>query len=266
MFHIRGISDCDFPANRKTLDHVQVILKTQFPSLSEDDVNTFRKHLTDPPVLSHPTLYAACDPDDNVLGFALLLHFTDLNFYFLEYLSAAKDKTGNGLGGALYETVRRNAASTNPSGLFFECLPDDPALCHDAETLKCNTARLRFYEKHGARPIINTKYETILDAEDDNPPYLVYDDIGLAKTLGRDTARSVVKAILERKYADICSPEYVEKVVSSLTDDPIKLREPRYAPTPEKVTLSSYQTVPVQYPPLPSHALQVLGAFKTPGL
>ena len=42
----------------------------------------------------------------------------------------------------------------------------------------------------------------------------------------RDKARKVVRAILERKYE--CPPDYVQMVVDSITDDPIRLREPRY--------------------------------------
>jgi acetoin utilization deacetylase AcuC-like enzyme len=38
----------------------------------------------------------------------------------------------------------------------------------------------------------------------------------------------VVRAILERKYGDLCPPEYVEKVLASFRDDPVRLREPRY--------------------------------------
>jgi acetoin utilization deacetylase AcuC-like enzyme/ribosomal protein S18 acetylase RimI-like enzyme len=46
--------------------------------------------------------------------------------------------------------------------------------------------------------------------------------------------KQVVRAILERKYAGYCPPEYVEKVVESFTDTPIVLREFRYV-RPETV-------------------------------
>jgi acetoin utilization deacetylase AcuC-like enzyme len=93
---------------------------------------------------------------------------------------------------------------------------------------KQNAARLRFYERYGARPIMNTAYETPLQPGDDNPPYLVFDDLRQDIRLPRDSAREIVRAILERKYRGICPSDYVEMVVSSFQDDPVRLRKPRY--------------------------------------
>ena len=42
----------------------------------------------------------------------------------------------------------------------------------------------------------------------------------------------VVRAILERKYDGVCPPDYVEMVVGSISDDPVRLRPPRYARKP----------------------------------
>jgi acetoin utilization deacetylase AcuC-like enzyme len=62
----------------------------------------------------------------------------------------------------------------------------------------------------------------------DNPPYLVFDDLGQGKALRRDAARIIGRAILERKYGDLCPPEYIHRVVESFKDDPVRLREPKY--------------------------------------
>ena len=40
--------------------------------------------------------------------------------------------------------------------------------------------------------------------------------------------------MLERKYSYLCPPEYVEEVVSSISDDPLCLREPRYPAVSER--------------------------------
>lgn len=113
-------------------------------------------------------------------------------------------------------------------GGFFECLPDDPLLCAGPERLRQNAARLRFYERFGARPIRGTCYETPLEPGGDCPPYLVFDDLGTGKPLRKKTARHIVNAILEKKYGDICPPEYRRMVVESFIDDPVRLRQPRY--------------------------------------
>src|SRR6185503_11187809 len=137
------------------------------------------EELRDPLSGRFRTILFVAEDFRKVRGFALLHHFPDLRFCYLGFISAAKGRTGRGIGGALYERVREEARALASIGLFFECLPDDPSLCHDPDQLKENARRLRFYEQYGACPIINTKYETPLDATDlDAPPYLVFDDLG----------------------------------------------------------------------------------------
>jgi hypothetical protein len=81
--------------------------------------------------------------------------------------------------------------------------------------------------------VINTAYETPLKENDDNPPYLVFDNLGQGTPLNRDYTRQVVRCILERKYKEDCTPEYNRKVIESFTDDPVRLREPRYVKKPD---------------------------------
>jgi acetoin utilization deacetylase AcuC-like enzyme len=168
-------------------------------------------------------------------GFALLYHEPELKFCYLDYISAAENKTGGGIGGALYERVREEALELNTVGLFFECLPDIARLCRNPEVREINESRLRFYERYGARPIINTKYETPLKLRGDNPPFLVFDDLGQGIDLPRKLAREIVRAILERNYKGICSPDYIDMVVDSIQDDPVRLRKPKYV---KKATLA----------------------------
>jgi acetoin utilization deacetylase AcuC-like enzyme len=143
-------------------------------------------------------------------------------------MAAGRRQTGGGIGSGVYERVREEASAMKAVGLFFECLPDDQTLCRDPEMLKQNVARLRFYEKYGARPIVNTAYETPLDQDDDCPPYLVYDNLGKDKPLRRNKMKRIARAILRRKYGDLCPPEYIKMVVESCKDDPVRLRGPRY--------------------------------------
>ena len=229
MFIIRRIFEDVLPPNQEAIRQVTEILKGQFPLLAEGEAPDISDLLRDP--LKHrfrTILYVAEDYRGTVKGFALLYHDPDLRFCYLDYISAARFATGRGIGGALYEQVREEAQSLGSIGVFFECLPDDPSLCRNPETLKQNKARLRFYERYGARPIANTSYETPLKPEGDNPPYLVFDDLGQSRPLSRDDARRIVRAILERKYGDVVSREYIEMVVTSFQEDPVELREPRY--------------------------------------
>jgi len=229
MFRIRRVYDDITPANKEAIAQVQEILRTQFPLLSRRDITKLPEQLRNPlKYRFRSILFVAEGTRGRIIGFALLYHEPILKFCYLDYISAAKRRTGGGIGGALYERVQEEALDLNTIGLFFECLPDDPKLSRDPEVRKQNAARLRFYERYGALPIINTKYETPLKPGGDNPPYLVYDNLGQEQGLPRDSAREIVQAILERKYKGVCPPNYVEMVVESFQDDPIRLRQPRY--------------------------------------
>jgi acetoin utilization deacetylase AcuC-like enzyme/GNAT superfamily N-acetyltransferase len=229
MFRIRRVYDDLTPVNKEAVKQVQEILRTQFYLLSRKEIAKLPEQLRNPfKYRFRSILFVAEGSKGRVRGFALLLHEPTLKFCYLDYISAARQMTGRGIGGALYERVREEALHLKTIGIFFESLPDSPKLSHDPEIRKQNAARLRFYERYGARPIINTLYETPLKPGSDNPPYLVYDDLGQDKELRRHTARAIVRAILERKYGDVAPPGYIEEVVESFKDDPVKLREPKY--------------------------------------
>ncbi len=231
MFRIRRIYDISTPANRNAVSQAQQILREQFTLIHADDIDKLPDMLNNPLKYQFKTiLFAADDGRGHISGFATLLHAPSLDFCFLDYISTSKSLSGRGIGGALYQRVRQEAAALKVKGLFFECLPDDQKLCEDPNLLKQNRARLKFYERYGARPVINTLYETPVKVGDDNPPYLVYDPLDRKRTVGRDELRTIVKAILERKYGDLCDASYVEMVVQSIQDDPARLRPFRYIP------------------------------------
>jgi acetoin utilization deacetylase AcuC-like enzyme/GNAT superfamily N-acetyltransferase len=229
MFRIRRIYDDTLPLDREAIAQVQGILRSQFASLSETDIQKLPRQLRNPlHYRFRSILFVADDLRGKVRGFALLQHAADVNFCYLDFISVEPKGTGGGIGGALYERVREEARLLDGIGLFFECLPDEPSLCGDPQLLRQNRARLRFYERYGARPIINTAYETPLRPGDRCAPHLVFDPLGRARGLSREHARSVVRAMLERKYGKSSPPGYIDMVVESFQDDPVRLREPRY--------------------------------------
>ncbi|MDD4876001.1 MAG: histone deacetylase family protein [Dehalococcoidales bacterium] len=233
MFRIRQVYDTITPINKEAIAQVQRILHSQFPGLPKKNIGKLPEQLRNPlKYRFRAILFIAEGSRGHVDGFALLFHEPTLNFCFLDFISTTKLKMGGGIGSALYERVRSEALGLNTIGLFFECLPDDPKLSTNPKTRKQNAARLRFYERYGARPIINTAYETPLKPGGDNPPYLVYDGLGQGKDLPLDVAREIARAILEKKYVGICPPDYVEMVVTSFQDNPISIRKPKYVKTP----------------------------------
>jgi len=235
MFRIRRIYDDILPVNREAIRTVQGILAGQFPAIGAEEAAALPERLTNPAKHGfRAILYVAEKGNTGVRGFALCYHEPDLPFLYLDFLASPLGRTSRGVGGALYARVRRDARELGCVGVFFECLPDDPALSPNPETRRQNVARLRFYERFGARPIAGTRYETPVKPGTTDPPYLVFDDLGSGVPLKRDHARQVVRAILERKYRGVCPPDYVQMVVDSFQGDPVRLRPPRFG---ERVTV-----------------------------
>lgn len=231
MFRIHKVFDVSTPTNRQLLSQVQAMLRVQFNALSEKDIAKLPAQLANPlKYRFRSILLVAEDSHATVRGFAMLLHAPDLDFCYLDYICAGRGETGGGIGGAIYERVREEAFQLGVCGIFMECLPDDPELSPDPAIRKQNISRLRFYERFGARPIDNTAYATPLREGEADPPYLVLDYLGQEdKPLKRDRAREIIRACLERKYGSVCPPGYIDMIVESVKDSPIRLREPRYA-------------------------------------
>ncbi|HEV7463955.1 MAG TPA: histone deacetylase family protein, partial [Methyloceanibacter sp.] len=226
MLRIRKVADATTAVNRSAIEAAQSIMREQFPLMPDYDIAKLPEQLANP--LKHrfvSRLFVAENARDQTLGLALLLHAPDIGFSYLELISTALGRTGRGIGATLYERVREEARALGTQ-IYFESLPDDPALSTNPEIRANNANRLKFYERYGARPIVNTAYETPVTPGTTDPPYLLLDPLGANDLPSRDKVRKVVRAILERKYG---SPaDYVQMVVDSIKDDPIKLREPRY--------------------------------------
>jgi len=232
MFRIQKIHDVTTPTNRRLVSQVQAMLRVQFHKLSEKDIAKLPAQLANPLKYRFRSILLVAQDDSAVRGFALLSHAPDLDFVLLDYLCAGRGETGGGIGGALYARVREEAAQLGAVGIFCECLPDEPSLSPDPKVRRQNASRLRFYERFGARPIAGSAYEAPVKPEDTDPPYLVFDDLGQDEPLSRARARKIVRAILERKYGELCPPAYIERVVRSFRDNPVRLREPRYVAGP----------------------------------
>jgi len=229
MFRIRRIYDDTLTIDRKAIDQVQQILRSQFSAVSESEIGSLSQKLSNPLKYRFRTiLFVADDMKLRVKGFALLNHAPNLSFCFLDFIAVDPKPAAGGIGGALYERVRDEARSLGGAGIFMECLPDDPKICRESAEVKQSRARLRFYERYGALLIINTAYETPLKPEYDCSPYLVYDDLDTGRALARDRAREIVRAILTRKYGKYCPAGYIDMVVESFRDDPVLRRPPRY--------------------------------------
>jgi acetoin utilization deacetylase AcuC-like enzyme/ribosomal protein S18 acetylase RimI-like enzyme len=248
MFRIRKIADAHAPANQTAIAKALAILHAQFPDMRLGEIEGLPDHLSNPFAKRFvPSLFVAENGRGDVRGVALVLFDPDLAFAFLDILAATPgEKPGSGIGGALYQRLRQEAVSLGAEGLYFECLPDDPQTSPNPAIRAQNAARLKFYERFGAFPIIGTGYETPLSEGDTDMPHLVFDGLGEHSLPSQTRLREIYRAILERKYADLCPPEYVEQVVASVSDGNYGLRPRRYTKRDAMpVQNSSRPTIPL---------------------
>jgi acetoin utilization deacetylase AcuC-like enzyme len=140
-----------------------------------------------------------------------------------------------GIGGALYEALREYLGRLGSGGLYFEVRPDDPELEPDAARRRENRARIRFYERYGARVVTGTDYETKRPGRAEGEPYLMYDGLGESRRPRAAEVRGIISAILFGKYGYARSDEYASAIVASVVEDPVSLRKPLVASAPEKV-------------------------------
>lgn len=246
MFRIRRVLDDLHPASRAALRQVQRTLAEQFPGVPPKEIDALREDLVNPFAKRFRTvLYVAERARGGVEGFAIVRHDPALAFCLLDFLAVGRGLSSRGVGGALYEHVREECGLLGARGLFFECLPDDPVACSDPKIAEANAARLRFYEHWGARPITGTDYERPIRPGDRDMPHLVYDDLDRGRPPARDFVRRVIRAILERKYAELCPVEYVDAVIRSVTEDPVRIRPFRYVRRELKHVLRRAAAVPL---------------------
>ena len=117
MFRIRRIHDDLLPVNAAAIAQVQAQLRVQFPDLRAGQVDALPDQLRDPMAYRFRTVVFVAERGHNVRGFAVIMHAPDLNFCFLEFISAAPGEGGRGVGGALYERLQDECREIGALGL-----------------------------------------------------------------------------------------------------------------------------------------------------
>lgn len=229
MVTIRRFKDLSLEEASVALQRIQEILRAALPGVDASEIEKLPARVLGTKSSSFEShLFLAEEAIGVYAGFALLLHEPVIGFCYLDYIATDATIRSQGVGAMLYETVRSEAKTLAPRGLFFECSPDEIAEVSDPAYLEENAARLRFYERWGARPIVNNEYQLPITPGQKDLPYLVYDSLGNDDLPRRQDIRAIVRAILVGKYRRICTPEYADRVVESFRDPVIQLRPYRY--------------------------------------
>jgi acetoin utilization deacetylase AcuC-like enzyme/GNAT superfamily N-acetyltransferase len=225
VLRIRRVYDSVSDRDRAAVEATQAVLRSRFPDIPDRLVDALPGELRRPDPTWRSVLFVAETSAGRLRGFALVRHAPDVRICFLDFVAAARGETG-GVGGALYTRVREEARALGCEALFLETFSDDAALEPDPEKRKANRARLRFYAAWGARPVEGTAYATPVH-EGDPVPILVYDGLDGPRRPPAELVRRSIRTILERRYPEYCPPAYVDAVVASVADDPVRLGEVR---------------------------------------
>ena len=229
MFRIRCVHDALLPINKSAIEQVQEIIRGQFDDVLDSKIREIPEKLLNPMKFNFRTILFVCDDrKGNVKGFALFSAEPTLGFGFLDLIALSSISKGGGVGAALYQRVQEECVSLGFDWLFFESMTDLAQDYSDKAMLKENRARMRFYERMGARPVIGTSYEMPRKANAGNAYFLMADDLDSGRELPLETTKFIVQAILRRKYTKIMSDKMINEVVDSFTDNPVQIRSPRY--------------------------------------
>ena len=227
MIRIRHIHDAALPLSKDRISQAGDILRENFPELSER-ADKIAGLLTDPfDAMYRTVLLVAESKLGKVVGFSLILHLKEINSSFLDYIAVKKDIRGGGVGGALYEATREYCQAIKSRGIYMEVDPDDPVMSVSEDELSQRRKRMRFYEGYGVCPIINNDYHLPVG----DPPtcaYLLFDLLDRKEPLGRAEVRSAVRWIMHRRFKHVVDQSYIERIIESFVDDPVKLRPPKY--------------------------------------
>ena len=220
------VFDADLDARR--VAEVQRIFRSYFGQASGGYAERIPDLLRQPVEQGHRTIIiTAEDPRGGVMAFAMAFHYPDINATLLDYIVVDPAVRQRGIGGALYEALREYLGRLGTRGLYLEVRPDDPELEPDAALRRENRARIRFYERYGARVVLGTSYERRRPGRAQGEPYVVFDALGAERVPSVDEVRDIVHALLFRKYAYAADDAYAAGVLASVGARPVALQPPR---------------------------------------
>jgi acetoin utilization deacetylase AcuC-like enzyme/GNAT superfamily N-acetyltransferase len=228
MFRISHIIGVHRESDRRSLEEIRELFAAAFPDYADDPEYIPRK-LNEQAARGIPAiLLAAHGEADRVIGFALADYFESIDYAYLDFIVTGAERRGRGQGGALYEALREDMIARGAKGLFLEVPTDDPKQVASAANLRANKTRLRFYERYGARPVLNTLYDQPIRPGNPPEPRLLYDPLQYPEPLEGKALREAIRLILTHRYNYDEDDPYVAKVCASVKDGPVAIRDPLY--------------------------------------
>jgi acetoin utilization deacetylase AcuC-like enzyme/GNAT superfamily N-acetyltransferase len=253
---IRFVHLYDADHEHRRMAEVQRIFRSYYGAAYGDYADQIPDLLRRQAELGHRTILITAEKAmGKMLAFALAFHYTDLNATLLDFIVVDPTVRQRGIGGALYEALREYLIRLGSSGLYFEVRPDSAELEPDPARRRENRARIRFYERYGARVITGTAYERKRPGREEGEPYILFDSLGAPRVPKSEEVRGMVRALLYRKYGYPRSDEYAHSVVESVREGRVGLQEPRGRTAPSKPVTHHDVYAPLKVLVTPQHQL-----------
>lgn len=254
MIRFVHLYDADHEPRR--LAEVQRIFRTYFGEAYGDYAERIPDLLRRQAELGHRTILITAEKAmGRMLAFALAFHYADLNATLLDFIVVDPAVRQRGIGGALYEALREYVARLGSSGLYFEVRPDTAELEPDPARRRENRARIRFYERYGARVITGSDYEKRRPGREEGEPFILFDSLGAPRVPEAAEVRGMVSALLFRKYRYPRDDPYAMSVVASVREGAIGLQEPRGRPAVARGAVHHAVLTPLKVLVSPQHQL-----------
>ena len=254
MIRFVHLYDADHEPRR--MAEVQRIFRSYYGAHYGDYADRIPDLLRKQAELGHRTILITAEKAmGQMLAFALAFYYPDLNATLLDFIVVDPTVRQRGIGGALYEALREYVTRLGSAGLYLEVRPDSPELEPDAARRRENRARIRFYERYGARVVTGTAYERKRPGREEGEPYLVFDSLGAARTPAADEVRGMIGALLFRKYGYPRDDEYARSVVESVREGAVGLQEPRGRLVPARAPARHDVFCPFKVLVTPQHQL-----------
>lgn len=195
------LTDPSSPFQAKKFERAREIYLRSFPDAIDYWERMLAKVRQRASLGSQNTFLLAVSTKEGAVGFAFYDYFEDLGAGHLEFIATKRYIRSRGVGSHLYEALREDLISRGTREIYMEVRTDEPSHDLPAEELKLRRATMRFYEKHGARPLGGFPYDTPpYDSPQFEAPLLVCDPLEPREPLPGHRVRAVADAILIRYH------------------------------------------------------------------
>lgn len=234
MLTFLTIHDVDTVSGQRQIAEVQALFRESFPALA-GEAGVFPDLVRRRRTLPYDLRLIVVERSAHVVGFALLFHFPEAGFAYLDYFATSAKVQGGGLGGALYDAVRETARRFNARGMLLEARPDDRAVAASDADHAAAVRRLRFYERLNVLPIVGTAYDKPAQPGG-NYALLLFDGLGRRQPIRAAELRAALASILVHRHALPPDHPQHQAYIQSITD-PVRLGTRKYwkpdpGPTP----------------------------------